>query len=135
MTRKAATTAADPLRARTGAVISRLARLLPQAARHPQPDVVHRLRTHIRRAEALLGVHPPAQTDPKLCKQLQKLRRRAGRVRDLDVHLGLLRGVHVEGDQGRKQALLQAMEPRREREAARLQGKLDPAARRELVRR
>lgn len=127
--------AAAPLRATPKAVISRLERLLPQAARHARPGPVHRLRTHIRRVEALLAVQRPEQADSKLCKQLHKLRRRAGRVRDLDVHMALLRSLEVEGDNGRKRALLEAMEQRRESEAARLRDKLDAAARRELARR
>jgi CHAD domain-containing protein len=48
---------------------------------------VHRLRTSIRRLEAQLGANAPAEVR----KSLKALRRKAGKVRDLDVHLGLLK--------------------------------------------
>ena len=46
---------------------------------------VHQLRTTARRLEVQLGF-----TSKKLAKALQRLRRRAGRIRDLDVHRALL---------------------------------------------
>ncbi|HVA62520.1 MAG TPA: CHAD domain-containing protein [Terriglobales bacterium] len=125
-----------PLRSpAVGALFSRLAQLLPHAAGSASPAVVHHVRTHIRRVEALLQEGLPAAAEPKLRKQLQKVRRRAGRVRDLDVQRGLLLRLQVEGSEGAQRRLLQSLEAERERAAARLRAKLGTGARRELRRR
>ena len=63
----------------------------------PTPKAVHKLRTQSCRIEALLGLltHlkdlPPFRTKAaKIVRQLKKLRRAAGRVRDLDVQQRLI---------------------------------------------
>jgi CHAD domain-containing protein len=71
---------------------------LEVCAADPRKDAVHALRTGTRRLEAqieLLGMarglpshQPPAEA---FLKRLAKLRRHAGRVRDLDVHKHLLK--------------------------------------------
>jgi CHAD domain-containing protein len=74
---------------------------LEAAAENPAPEVVHRLRTGTRRSGALLEslLATPGRSREfrdqqkqagKLLRQWKKLRRAAGQVRDLDVHLGLL---------------------------------------------
>ena len=129
-------TASAPLRSpAVEAVFSRLAHLLPHAARRPSPAVVHHVRTHIRRVEALLQEGLPPGSEPKLRKQLQKVRRRAGRVRDLDVQRELLLGVQVENAEAAQRGLLESLEAERERAAARLRAKLGPTERRRLRRR
>jgi CHAD domain-containing protein len=69
------------------AVLSlRLLALLEKVSSRTGKEDVHRLRTTLRRLEVQL-VNPPR----KIAKVLRKLRRKAGKVRDLDVHLGLLK--------------------------------------------
>lgn len=74
---------------------------LEAAAANPDPQVVHRLRTGTRRSGALLEslLAKPGRSAEfrskqkkahKLLCQWKKLRRAAGAVRDLDVHLGLV---------------------------------------------
>ena len=65
----------------------------------PNPKAVHKLRTESYRIEALLDLldghkHlPPFRAKAaKAVRQLKKLRRAAGRVRDLDVELRLIKG-------------------------------------------
>ncbi len=129
-------TAPAPLRSpAVEAVFSRLEHLLPHAARKPSPAVVHHVRTHIRRVEALLQEGLAEAAEPKLRQQLQKLRRRAGRVRDLDVQRELLLSLSVEGAEAAQRQLLHDMEAEREGAAARLQAKLGPGERRRLRRR
>lgn len=53
---------------------------------------VHKLRTTVRRLEVQLGPCPP-----KVAKSLKSLRRKAGRVRDIDVHLELLKSALFRG--------------------------------------
>lgn len=113
-------------------VFARLERGLPQVARGARAGAVHHLRTHIRRVEALLDAGLPAGDEPKLRQQLQKLRRRAGRVRELDVQGQLLEDFQVEGGEGARRRLLEAMAEERGRRAARLQRILDAEHRRQL---
>jgi len=63
-----------------------------------RPEVVHQLRTTIRRIETVVGARPePGRNEKKLLKQLRRLRRRAGKVRDLDVQIEALRSLGLEG--------------------------------------
>jgi CHAD domain-containing protein len=61
--------------------------LLEKIPDHAGKEDVHRLRTNVRRLEIQLGKQIPA----KVAKALKALRKNAGEVRDLDVHLGLLK--------------------------------------------
>jgi CHAD domain-containing protein len=65
-------------------------RLLALLEKIPDPagrEDVHRLRTTVRRLEVQLGGEIPE----KVSKSLKALRKNAGKVRDIDVHLGLLK--------------------------------------------
>jgi CHAD domain-containing protein len=80
-----------PAEGRVDALASRvedLLAVLKTLAAKPTARKVHKLRTTIRRVEALL----PASDDQarRARKQLDRIRRRAGKVRDLDVHLQAL---------------------------------------------
>ena len=63
--------------------------LLEKVSARAGVEDVHHLRTTVRRLEVQLG-KPPAGAPDKIAKSLKSLRRQAGKVRDLDVHLGLL---------------------------------------------
>ena len=74
----------------------RLLGLLRNLPRRAGVDVIHRLRTSVRRLEAQLEM-PRAGADaglfrcpPKVARALRALRKKAGRVRDVDVHLAML---------------------------------------------
>jgi CHAD domain-containing protein len=67
--------------------------LLEKLSARAGVEDVHHLRTTVRRLEVELGEPPAAGPDKKrdkIARSLQSLRRQAGKVRDLDVHLGLL---------------------------------------------
>jgi CHAD domain-containing protein len=66
----------------------RLLALLEKIGNRAGTEDVHRLRTTVRRLE----VHLP-DCPPKLSKYLKSLRKKAGKVRDIDVHLDLLKTV------------------------------------------
>jgi CHAD domain-containing protein len=76
--------AAKTSRTSTAALSSRLLSLLEKSPARKQD--VHLLRTTVRRLEVRLG-----NTPAKIAKTLKDLRKKAGRVRDIDVHLGLLK--------------------------------------------
>jgi CHAD domain-containing protein len=70
----------------TAAVLSvRLLALLGKISGRASKKDVHLLRTTVRRLEVQLGEAPP-----KVARALKRVRRRAGKVRDTDVHLGLI---------------------------------------------
>ena len=86
------------------------------------PKSVHRLRTTVRRIESLVGhFHPSlSEKQEKTLRELTALRKRAGKVRDLDVQAGLL-GVIANGSSASDRvALKQALATRRARRAERL---------------
>jgi CHAD domain-containing protein len=76
-----------------GTLTLRLLALLEKISQRARKEDVHHLRTTVRRLEEHLD-NPPA----KIAKSLKKLRKKAGKVRDIDVHLDLLRpALPVDG--------------------------------------
>ena len=77
-------------------ICRRLLGLLRNLPRRAGVDVIHRLRTSVRRLEAQLEMPHAAAEDglfrcpPRVARALRTLRKKAGRVRDIDVHLALL---------------------------------------------
>ena len=115
----------------------RLSRLLKQAADKPQAETVHQFRTAARRVEALLeALSPdPDKNQRRLLKRLSRLRRRAGRVRDMDVQMALLRSLKIGRDAHRKERLMQALSELRGKREKKLVSALDKDTVREVRRR
>lgn len=114
-------------------LLVRLDRILRQAATRPTPAYVHRLRTTVRRVETLLEMTAavPARRREKLHKALKRLRRRAGKLRDVDVQIAALKSVEVDrGARERAELLgvLGAQRARRERKIARAVERFHAAA-------
>lgn len=104
---------------RSRAAFQRLARELTRLARKPEPGSIHKFRTNSRRVEALLSdvVQALSRHDEKLLKLLGRLRKKAGRVRDLDVQILLLRSLKAPQGNGHKVQFLNIlMEERAKRE-------------------
>ncbi len=98
--------------------LSRLPRLLKEAVENPTGNTVHRLRTTVRRAEEALKSQSVTGTS-KMLKQMKRIRKRAGAVRDLDVQLSLLSAL------GRKRnndcvAVATELRQRREKQAKKI---------------
>lgn len=117
---------------RFSAVAGRLGSTLARCVAAPDVDSIHHARTGSRRLDAALDAleRETGETEAmrksaaKLRKLLKKVRSRAGRVRDLDVHRSLLGKLSVEGGAGigREIELLDAeLEGRRERRAVKFQ--------------
>ena len=98
-------------RERNRTLCRRLSRLLGQVAKKPQAEAVHQFRTTSRRIEAILEAvaAEPDRNQRKLMRRLAKLRRRAGRVRDMDVQMALLRTLKIGRDGHRKERLMEAL--------------------------
>jgi CHAD domain-containing protein len=110
---------------------------LGQVAKEPQPKAVHQFRTISRRVETMLEAltSEPGRNQQKLIKSLAKLRKRAGRVRNIDVQTALLRGLKMEADSRSKQRVLQGLSELRSKREKRLSDALGKGSLREIRRR
>lgn len=103
---------------RTQALFDKLRRI-SQLSSDANPEAIHQLRTTVRRVEALVAATwpTPGRKEQKLLKQLGRLRRRAGKVRDLDVQIEALNSLRLESitrDRTRVMAFLKKARARRE---------------------
>ncbi len=75
------------------------------------PDSVHRCRTTIRRLQTLLEELLPKRTrnQNKLIQILDRIRKRAGKVRDIDVQLAALRSLKTSQEPRRKTQLAHSL--------------------------
>jgi CHAD domain-containing protein len=96
----------DPKRGRV--VFQKLERDLVKLSSKPRADNVHGFRTATRRLQILLGELSPGldRSQKKLLKQLGRIRKRAGKVRDLDVQLIALRTLKIPREPRRKTELV-----------------------------
>ncbi|HVO62812.1 MAG TPA: CHAD domain-containing protein [Terriglobales bacterium] len=123
--------------ARVAQLFDKLDRQLSKLASKPQPKNIHQFRTVARRIETALAelIADPDRKSCKLLKLITKLRRRAGKVRDLDVQIAALRSLKVSEQPGIKTQLLQTMTEKRGRRERRCLDMLDKETVRELRRR
>src|SRR6266403_1290528 len=81
--------------------VSKLRKLVTKAPKRPTPDQVHDLRTHTRRFEAAVQALrlDSKRNERRLLRGLARVRKRAGKVRDMDVLTGHSTSLHVDKDQ------------------------------------
>jgi len=79
--------------------IRKLRKLLKKMPAEPTPKQVHDLRTNSRRLEAMFEATGPDQNGRKILKQVSRLRKRAGKVRDMDVLTGYAAELAQTGDE------------------------------------
>jgi CHAD domain-containing protein len=109
----------DPLAMRSEELIG----FLKDVASKAKPGAVHHLRSTIRRVETLLpepSAGEPTRAAKKLQKQLDRIRKRAGKVRDTDVHLEALATLAGGGDAEGVDEIRTALEKARDKYAKRL---------------
>jgi len=104
---------------RTQALFDQLQRI-SRISSGTKPETVHHLRTTIRRIETLVAAAwpAPARKEAKLMKHLSRLRRRAGKVRDLDVQIEALASLRLDSiarDRARVMSFLQKARISREK--------------------
>jgi CHAD domain-containing protein len=89
-------------------VFQKLEQDLVKLSSKPRAENVHRFRTGTRRLQILLGELSPKldRSQKKLLKMLAKIRKRAGKVRDLDVQLAALRALRIPREPRRKTQLV-----------------------------
>ena len=122
---------------RSRAIFQALNRRLSKVAEGRSPASVHKLRTSSRRVETILSELAPGlnRNQKKLLKLLERWRRKAGRVRDLDVEISALRNLKVPEQAGHKAQLMRTLIQERERREKRLAKSLDRRTLREAKQR
>jgi len=99
----------------------KLRKSLKSALEHLPPEEVHKLRTRARRIVSLTSAHSlPSLDKAKLAKPLKRIRKRAGRVRDMDVLTAHLAAMHSDNDPSCLTQLLECLGAKRYRRADRL---------------
>lgn len=108
-------------------VFKKLDKELGKMTRQSRPERVHKFRTSTRRVETVLEelTPKPIRQTKKMLKELRRLRRKAGKVRDLDVQIGLLRNLKVARGAREKSQLLHSLAAQRAKRDKKLAASLD----------
>ena len=118
-------------------VFQKLEQDLDKLAAKPEAKKVHRFRTDARRLQTLLEELAPSRdrNQKKLLKLLIRLRKRAGKVRDLDVQLAALHSLKMPQEPRRKTQLTQELIELRTRQETKLSKTLTKEVVRDLRKR
>ncbi len=111
----------------TRATFRKLARQMSKLSGKLAPENVHKFRTSSRRVEVLVSdlAGNRSGNDKKLLKLLGRLRKKAGRVRDLDVQSAALRSLKIPQEPGRKSQLMRTLAEERAKREKKLAKSLD----------
>jgi CHAD domain-containing protein len=122
---------------RSRMVFQKLEQDLVKLSSKPRAENVHRFRTGTRRLQILLGELSPKldRSQKKLLKMLAKIRKRAGKVRDLDVQLAALRDLKMPREPRRKTQLVNLLIELRAQQEKKLQRAVDEDSIREIRKR
>lgn len=107
---------------RASALFEQLSAVLRTLSQQAEPREVHHLRTSARRLESALAWVRPEMTAKQLAtvKELEGLRRRAGKIRDCDIQLGLLEGPDRGSARADREVVAHALREKRRKQARRL---------------
>jgi len=94
-----------------GVAFTKLSRYLARLEKKLAPESVHRFRTYSRRVEAVVSefASEPSGNQKKVLRCLERLRKKAGKVRDLDVQIAALRSLKIPQDAKRKSRLMRTL--------------------------
>jgi CHAD domain-containing protein len=122
---------------RSRMVFQKLEQDLVKLSSKPRAENVHRFRTGTRRLQILLGeLSPkPDRSQKKLLKLLGRIRKRAGKVRDLDVQLAALRSLKIPREPRRKTQLVNRLIELRAQQEKKLRKTVDDDTVREIRKR
>jgi CHAD domain-containing protein len=111
----------------TRVTFRKLSRQLSRLAGKLSPENVHKFRTSSRRVEVLVSdlAERRSGNDKKLLKLLARLRKKAGRMRDLDVQIAALRSLKIPEHSVRKARLMRTLAEERSQREKRLTKSLD----------
>ncbi len=118
-------------------VFQKLERDLVKVCSKQNGEAVHRFRSAARRLQTVLEELLPAHghRHKKLLKALSRIRKRAGKVRDLDVQLAALRSLKIPQEPRRKSQLMNALIELRAEHEKKLRKALNQKAVREIHKR
>src|SRR5882724_4780119 len=99
-----------------------LSSTISKLANDASPTAVHRLRTTVRRIESLISYSHPdlGKKQERVLEDLAGLRKRAGKVRDMDVQMGLLGQLANGSIASDRRVLMELLKEKRVRQAKRL---------------
>jgi len=122
---------------RSRVVFQKLEQDLVKLSSKSQAESVHRFRTGTRRLQILLDELSPklGRSEKKLLKVLGRIRKRAGKVRDLDVQLAALRSLKVPREPRRKTQLVNHLIELRRQQEKKLRKEADENTVREIRKR
>ena len=122
---------------RSRVIFQKLEQDLTKLSAKPRAENVHRLRTGTRRLQILLGELSPEmdRNQKKLLKLLGRIRKRAGKVRDLDVQLTALRSLKIPREPRRKTQMVNRLIELRAEQEKKLRKALDKDTAREILKR
>src|SRR5258706_9507370 len=103
-------------------VIPRIRTLLDDVSKSPEAKAVHKLRTSLRRMEALLKASQAdlSKGDSRALSLIEAVRKRSGKTRDLDVQLELAASLPNGDRHHPKHDLIDALEAERDKKAQKL---------------
>jgi CHAD domain-containing protein len=103
-------------------LIRKLRRFLKKATPRPSPKEVHSFRTNLRRLEATLEAFAMNRrhTEQRLLRDLSRLGKRAGKIRDMDVLTACASTVQADGEEDCRLQLLEYLGARRYKYASRM---------------
>jgi len=99
---------------------SQLLRLCSAVALNAQPEDVHKLRTTIRRLELYIPKDSQMSGARRLAKQLTRIRKLGGKVRDIDIQLGLLASIQQTEVLHARDQVASVLRRRRDKRASKL---------------
>lgn len=107
-----------------------LSKIVSKLSAGATPKNIHRLRTTIRRIESLVSYAHPAlgKKLERNLETLEELRKRAGKIRNIDVQKKLLDKIGNGSSARDRKSLLQTLGQKREKQAARLNSLLAKCA-------
>jgi CHAD domain-containing protein len=122
---------------RSRVVFQKLDEDLVKLSSKPRAENVHRFRTGTRRLQILLAEFSAKldRNQKKLLKLLGRIRKRAGKVRDLDVQLAALRSVKIPQEPRRKTQLVNRLIELRAQQEKKLKKAVDQHSVREIRKR
>ena len=100
--------------------VRKLRKLLKTLPKQPSPEDVHQLRTNARRLEAMIASLSLERDERRLLKNLGKIRKKAGGVRDMDVLIGYVPVARGNGEQTCRVRLLENLGEMRRKQAKKL---------------
>jgi CHAD domain-containing protein len=105
----------------------KLGRQVSKVAKKSTPENIHKFRTSSRKVEVLVADLAVEQSsnDKKLLKMLRGLRKKAGRVRDLDVQGSALRSLKISQEPARKSQIMRTLAEERAKREKKLTKALD----------